>query len=227
MKRYVELSGRLENGLWSYQALPGLEKIITDVRIDTIATVRESDFFASRLTMCTISGTYVEAGSHILEEAKTLDQYRVSDFIKPARILRLPRQKAKALIDEKLLASQAPSFRPGEAILVATGWGRMWNQPGYVLQCPNFTRGAIAWLLKHKPAICGFDVPCIESSWSEDVVEEKGGLLGMLFKKNVLLVAPLVNLEKVRADKGMLYCLPLPVVGTSGAPARVVFEEKA
>jgi kynurenine formamidase len=227
VKRYVELSGRLENGLWSYQALPGLEKIIPDVRIDTIATVRENDFFASSLTMCTISGTYVEAGSHILEGAKTLDQYRLTDFIRPARVLRLPRQKAKALIDERLLAAHAPRFLPGEAILVATGWGRMWNKPGYVLECPNFTRGAIAWLLKRKPAICGFDVPCIESSWSEDVVEEKGGLLGMMFKKNVLLVAPLVNLDRVRAGKGTVYCLPLPVVGTSGAPARVVFEEKA
>ena len=227
MKRYVELSGRLENGLWSYQALPGLEKIIPEVRIETIATVRENDFFASRLTMCTISGTYVEAGSHIIEGAKTLDQYRLTDFIKSARVLRLPRQKAKALINEKLLAAHAPAIRSGEAILVATGWGRMWNKPGYVLECPNFTKGAIAWLLKRKPAICGFDVPCIESSWSQDVVEEKGGLLGMMFKKNVLLVAPLVNLDKVRADKGTLYCLPLPVVGTSGAPARVVFEEKA
>jgi kynurenine formamidase len=227
MRRYVELSGALENGLWTYQALPGLEKIIPEIRIETIATVPENDFFASRLTLCTVSGTYVEAGSHILEGARTLDQYRVTDFIKPARILRLPRQKAKALIDEKLLAAHAPSFRAGEAMLVATGWGRMWNQPGYVLQCPNFTRAAIAWLLKHKPSICGFDVPCIESSWSEDVVEEKGGLLGMLFKKNVLLVAPLVNLSKVKADKGTLYCLPLPVVGTSGAPARVVFEERA
>jgi kynurenine formamidase len=227
VKRYVELSGRLENGLWSYQALPGLEKTIPDVRIETIATVRENDFFASRLTMCTISGTYVEAGSHIIEGAKTLDQYRLTDFIKSARVLRLPRQKAKALINEKLLAAHAPAIRSGEAILVATGWGRMWNKPGYVLECPNFSKGAIAWLLKRKPAICGFDVPCIESSWSQDVVEEKGGLLGMMFKKNVLLVAPLVNLDKVRADKGTLYCLPLPVVGTSGAPARVVFEEKA
>ena len=228
MKRYVELSGKLQNGLWTYRALPGLEKIIPEVRVDTIATVRKNDFFASKLTLCTIHGTYVEAGSHILEGGKTLDWYQVSDFIKPARILRLPAQKPKALIDEKLLASHAPrSIQPGQAILVATGWGRMWNKPGYVLRCPNFTKGAIAWLLRHEPAICGFDVPCIESSWSEDVVEEKGGLLGMLFKKNALLVAPLVNLEKVRADKGTLYCLPLPVAGTSGAPARVLFEERA
>jgi kynurenine formamidase len=226
MKRYVDLSGRLENGLWTYQALPGLEKIIPEVKVETIATVRENEFFASKLTLCTIHGTYVEAGSHILENGKTLDRYRVADFIKPARILRLPAQKSKALIDERLLAAHAPRIRPGEALIVATGWGRMWNKPGYVLQCPNFTRGAIAWILKRKVSLCAFDVPCIESSWSEDVVEEKGGLLGMLFRKNVLLVAPLVNLEKVRSDKGMLYCLPLLIAGTSGSPARVVLEER-
>jgi kynurenine formamidase len=116
--------------------------------------------------------------------------------------------------------------RPGEALIVATGWGRKWNKPGYVLECPNFTKGAIAWILKRRVSLCAFDVPCIESSWSEDVTEEKGGLLGMLFRKNVLLGAPLVNVEKVRSDKGTLFCLPLLIAGTSGSPARVVFEER-
>ncbi len=227
MKRYVDLSGRLENGLWTYRALPGLEKIIPEVKVETIATVRKNDFFASKLTLCTIHGTYVEAGSHILEGGKTLDRYQVSDFIKPVRILRLPTQKPKAMIDERLLASYAPRIRAGEALIVATGWGRRWNTPGYVLQCPNFTKGAIAWILDRSVSLCAFDVPCIESSWSEDAVEEKGGLLGMLFRQNVLLVAPLVNLEKIRSDRGILYCLPLLIAGTSGSPARVVFEEKA
>jgi kynurenine formamidase len=226
MKRYVDLSGRLENGLWTYQALPGLEKIIPEVKVETIATIRENEFFASKLTLCTIHGTYLEAGAHILENGKTLDRYRVADFIKPARLLRLPAQKPKALIDAPLLAAHAPRIRPGEALIVGTGWGRMWNKPGYVLECPNFTRAAIAWILKHEVSICGFDVPCIESSWSEDVLEEKGGLLGMLFRKNALLVAPLVNLEKIKSDKGMLYCLPLLIAGASGSPARVVFEER-
>ncbi len=49
----------------------------------------------------------------------------------------------------------------------------------------------------------------------------------MIFRRNALLVAPLVNLEKIKSDRGMLYCLPLLVAGTSGSPARVVFEERA
>ena len=226
MKRYVDLSGRLENGLWSYQALPGLEKTVPEVKIQTIATIAKDEFFASRITLATISGTYLEAGSHILEDGKTLDAYAVEDFIKPATIIRLPRQAEKAMVGADLLAAHASKIRRGEALIVETGWGARWNTPGFVLQCPNFNKGAVQWLLDHEPAICGFDVTCLESSWSEDVVEDKGGLLGMLFRAGALLLAPLVHLEQVRGEHGMLYCLPLFVAGTSGAPVRAVFEEE-
>jgi kynurenine formamidase len=226
MKRYHDLSGKLENGLWTYQALPGLEDIIPEIRIETIAKVQEDEFFASKITLSTISGTYVEAGSHILEDGKTLDEYGIGNFIKPATIIRLPKQPEKTVVQDTLLAKHAPSISKGQALIVDTGWGVQWNKPGYVLQCPNFSQSAVEWILDHEPAICAFDVPCLESSWSEDVVEEKGGLLGMMFKAGALLVAPLVNLENIKSDRGMLYCLPISLAGTSGAPARVVFEEE-
>jgi kynurenine formamidase len=227
MKRYTDLSGLVENGLWSYQDLPGLEKIIPPVSIQTIATVEKDDFFASRITLATITGTYVESGAHILEGAKTLDRYGVQDFIRPAKIIRLPPQPEKALVDAPLLEAHAPSIARGDAVIVQTGWGPRWNGPGYVLSCPNLSKKAVEWILAHEISIFATDVPCIESAWSEDAASEKGGLLGMMFRKDVLLVAPLVNLEKVRGTSGVLYCLPLNVKGTSGAPARVVFEEEA
>jgi len=227
MKRYTDLSGLVENGLWTYQALPGLEKIIPPVSIETIATVKKDDFFASKITLSSITGTYVESGAHILEGAKTLDGYGVTDFIRPAKIIRLPLQPEKALVDAPLLEAHSPPLARGDAVIVQTGWGSRWNGPGYVLSCPNLSKKAVEWILSHGISIFGTDVPCIESAWSEDAVSEKGGLLGMMFRKDVLLVAPLVNLEKVQATSGMLYCLPLNVKGTSGAPARVVFEEEA
>lgn len=116
---------------------------------------------------------------------------------------------------------------PGEALLIQTGWGRQWNREGYVLRCPTFARRAIEWVVEQRIGIFGVDVPCIESAWSEDAAEEKGGLPGLLFRRGILLVAPLVNLERVKADRGVLFCLPLPVAGTSGAPARVVFATES
>jgi kynurenine formamidase len=225
MGKFIDLSGILEDGLWGYHELPGLENIVPHVRVETVATVKEHDFFSSRIVLSTISGTYVEAGSHILEDGKTLDAYSIEDFIKPAKIVRLPEQPAKALINDGLLEANAPHIAKGDALIIETGWGRMWNKPGYVLQCPNMLRSALEWVLDRNISIFGIDVPCIEASWSEGDEEEKGGLLGEMFKRGVLLTAPLVNLHKIRVDSGTLFCLPLSVKGTSGAPARVFFME--
>lgn len=224
MREFVELSGVLENRLWGYYSLPGLEGIVPSVEITPIATVSRDDFFASRVSLSTISGTYVESGAHILENGRLLDSYNLQDFIRPCSILRLPEQKPQSLIRRSLLEQFAVYTNPGDALIIDTGWGKQWNKEGYVLSCPNFALDAIEWIIERQPSIFGVDVPCIEGSWSEDDVEEKGGLLGVLFKRGALLVAPLINLWKVPCDTGVLYCMPLPLTGTSGAPARVFIE---
>jgi kynurenine formamidase len=167
----------------------------------------------------------MEAGSHILESGKNLDAYSVGDFIKPVKIIRLPEQPERALIDGDMLEAHAPEIVRGEALIIDTGWGKRWNKPGYVLQCPNMLRTGLQWVLDKNISIFGVDIPCIEASWSEDDQQERGSLLGEMFKSGVLLVAPLVNLDKVETDRGTLISLPLSVSGTSGAPARVVFME--
>ncbi|MEI6157504.1 MAG: cyclase family protein, partial [Atribacterota bacterium] len=130
------------------------------------------------------------------------------------------------LIDADLLEKHAPKIDQGDALIIHTGWDRMWNKPGYVLQGPNMRRNALEWVLEQRISILGVDIPCIEASWSEDNPEEKGGFLGALFGQDILLLAPLVNLDQVSGSEGQLICLPMKVKGTSGAPVRVIFLEK-
>jgi kynurenine formamidase len=144
MDKIVDLSGQLENNLWGYHELPGLEHIVPPVEITTIATVKEHEFFASRIIVSTISGTYLESGSHIIENAKNLDEYKAAEFIKPAKIIKLPKQKKRALITGKMLMDNAPEIKKGEALIVDTVWGKMWNKAGYVMQCPNMDGGYTA-----------------------------------------------------------------------------------
>jgi kynurenine formamidase len=225
MRKLVELSGVIEEGLWGYHELPGLENIVPRVAVETVATVKEHDFFSSKIVVSTISGTYLEAGSHILEDGRNLDSYSIEEFIKSVKIVKLPEQPAKSFIDDSMIEALAPKIDRGDALIIETGWGKMWNKPGYVLQCPNMHKSALEWVLEKDISIFGIDVPCIEASWSEDDEAEKGGLLGEMFKRGVLLVAPLVNLDSIEADRGTLFCIPLAVKGTSGAPARVLFME--
>jgi len=225
MKNVIDLSGPIQNGLWGYHELPGLEGIVPHVEVEAIATVKENGFFSSRIVLSTISASYVEAGSHIIENAKNLDEYPVERFIRPAKIIRLPEQSPKALITETLLKEHTSEIKSGDALIIDTGWGKMWNKPGYVLQCPNLLSEALEWVLKKDISIFAVDIPCIEASWSEDDEEAKGGLLAEIFGREILLAAPLVNLDKIKKDAGTLVCLPLSIKGTSGAPARIVFIE--
>ena len=224
MRNFVEVSGVLENRLWGYYSLPGLEGIVPGVEIAPIATVNQDGFFASRVSFSTISGTYVESGAHILERGLLLDSYKLEDFIRPCSIIRLPEQNPRSLIRKSVLEQYAVETNPGDALIIDTGWGKQWNKQGYVLNCPNFAPDAIEWVIDRQPSIFGVDIPCIEGSWSEDNEEEKGGLLGVLFNQGALLVAPLINLWDVPRDTGILYCMPLQLAGTSGAPARVFIE---
>lgn len=225
MKKVIDLSGPIQNGLWGYYELPGLEGTVPHVEVATFATVKKNGFFSSRVVLSTISASYVEAGSHIIENAKNLDEYPVERFIRPARIIRLPEQKPKALIGTPLLKGHTPEITNGDALIIDTGWGKMWNKPGYVLECPNLLREALEWVLEKDISIFAVDIPCIEASWSVDDEEAKGGLLAEIFRREILLAAPLVNLDKIKNDTGTLVCLPLSIKETSGAPARIVFIE--
>ncbi len=226
MKRITDLSGRLENGLWGYHELPGSESLLPPFRVETAATIRDNSYFSSKIVTTTLTGCYLECQSHLIEGGKTLDAYPVERFICPAKLVKLPPQPAKALIDADLLARHAPLIEPGDALLVSCGWGTMWNKPGYVLRCPNMKRNALEWVLEHQINIFGVDIPCIEGAWSDDDPAAKGSLLRTLFERDILLLAPLVNIEATRSSVGTLVCLPLNLVGTSGAPCRALFLEE-
>ena len=225
MRTITDLSGTLENGLWGYHELPGLEKVLPRFHLETATTLENDSFLSSRFSATTVSGLYLESQAHIIEGGTTLDQYGVERFIVPAKIVKLPRQAPKALINEELLARHAPKVQKGDALLLATGWGGMWNKPGYVLSCPNMKRSALQWVLDQEISLFGVDIPCIEASWSEDDTAVKGSLLRKLFERDTLLLAPLINLETIASDSGTLICLPLKLKGTSGAPCRALFVE--
>lgn len=226
MQRIVDLSGTLQNELWGYHELPGMERVIPPFRVETVATLKNNGFFSSRIEMSTVTGLYLESQAHVMEGGKTLDQYGPERFLVPAVVVNLPTQPQRAQVDGDMLAARAPKINAGDALLLGTGWGSMWDAQGYVLRCPNLKRSAMEWVLEQGVSLFGVDTPCIESSSPDSDDSPRGSLLRELFERDILLLAPLVNLEKVRTGRGTLVCLPLKLQGTSGAPCRAIFIEE-
>ena len=225
MRNIHDLSGTIENGMWSYNILPGLGATVPEIKISPISSIKEDGFLSSAISINSISGTYLEAGAHMIDNAKYLCEYAATDFIKKAWIIRVGNLGKKDLVTGKLLRQNSPDIPEGDAIIISTGWFRFWNKPGYVLDCPNYTPDALEWVMEKKPSIFGVDVPCIEAAWSGESDETKGSILKRIFEQETLLAAPLVNLDAVHGNTGTLFCLPLKVKNTSGAPARIIIIE--
>ena len=75
------------------------------------------------------------------------------------------------------------------------------------------------WLLNKEPSIIGADIPCF------DCAKKPEGLVNMLFEKGVVLLAPLVNLDKIESTQVQLIALPPKIDQVCGCPCRAIVIE--
>jgi kynurenine formamidase len=226
MSKIIDLSGPLFDGMWSYNVLSSLGATLPDFHAEQLARLQEQGFEAFGYALSSITGTYIENAGHMLAGVPALNSLDLTSFIRPAVVCHLPRKDPDDVIHGGELSASCPAVQPGDALLIECGWGRRWESPEYVVHGPGFHRDCLPWLLDQPFSLLGVDVPCIETARSRpDGTEAAGNMLAPLFEKGILLLAPLVNLDRVSADRGELIALPLNIRGVSGAPCRAVYRE--
>jgi arylformamidase len=222
----IDLSGPLYQGMWSYNVLPGLDTRLPEFEVEKVTWVDRTGFESFRFEMSSISGTYLETSAHVIEGDPGLCDLAPSDFIRPAVVCHLPRKGARDLIHRAELEAHCPPVQEGDALLIECGWGARWRSTNYVLDGPSYHPDCLPWLLEQSFSLLGVDVPCIQSPYPlPDGARYEGNMLLPVFKKGVLLLAPLVNLDKVQVPRGELMAFPLCIEGVSGAPCRAFFRE--
>jgi len=226
MSTLIELSGPLYVGMWSYNALPGLDTPLPEFEVEKATWIEQTGFESFRFAMSSLSGTYLETSAHLIEGDPATDTLTPADFIRPAVVCHVPRKEARQLIHAAELEAHCPPIQEGDALLIDCGWGTQWRSPNYVLDGPSYHPDCLPWLLEQPFSLLGVDVPCIQSPWPlPDGAQYDGNMLLPVFQKGTLLLAPLVNLENIQALRGELMAFPLRIEGVSGAPCRAFFRE--
>jgi kynurenine formamidase len=213
--------------MWSYSALPDLGARVPELAVDQVATIERQGYDSFRYEMGSNTATYLETGRHMLAEGPLIDEIPLASFFRPAVVCHVPRKGPTELIHGDELAAHCPPVREGDALLIECGWGSQWTAAHFVTAGPNFHLDCLPWLLAQPFSILGVDVPVIESARSRPSGSESAGnMLIPMFKRGVLLLAPLVNLDQVTADRGELIALPLRIQGVCGTPCRAIFMEQ-
>ncbi len=189
---------------------PGAEPPV----LSPTATIDRDGYQAQRLTLNTHTGTHIDAPAHILPGGKTLDQFPVSHFQGRAQVIdcrglsgEICRHHLETLIDP-----QGAAF-----ILLLTGWDRHWRTAAYLSGFPTLSTQAAAWLAGLNLKGIGLDAISIDHPNSNHLPNHR-----CFLAKDIVILENLTKLATIPGPICQLYCLPLLISKTDGAPARVV-----
>jgi arylformamidase len=209
----IDLSGPIFEGMWTFgPPLP-------EVRLTKLARLQREGWDANLLHMGNVQGTCLETAAHLLPDQPSIDQVPVERFFQKAAVLQVPQKDPRELITLDDLRGTGVEVGPGMAILVGTGWDRMWHSARFYWDSPHFTLEAMRWIADRRPSILGVDIP------SDDDPYAPVGVNRVIFGTGALLMGPLVNVKRIRSDYVDLVALPLPIVGLCGTPCRAVAIE--
>lgn len=215
--RIIEISGPIENGMWSYDApypIPRVEQIPPP---DWLAY----PVYSQTVSMAVQSGTYLETAAHIDQSRMTIDQLPLSRCYQiDAIALWIPRGTNEAISATDLQATLDQSelmLRAGDALLIGTGWDKQWNAPNFVTDPPYFLANAIDWVLDREVALLGADTPRYDSP------HDPQNFFPKFFAQDILLLAPVINLAQIGNAHGKLTALPLPIKDACASPVRALW----
>ncbi|HEX9025544.1 MAG TPA: cyclase family protein [Clostridium sp.] len=191
---------------------PGTE----EPKLEQATTFEKHGFVENKVAMYTHTGTHIDAPYHILEDGLTIDKYDVEDFVGKAQVIDFTDFRSK-LIDVEDLVKYEDLIADIEYLIIKTGWGKYWGDEKYFNGFPVLTTEAAEWLLKFN--LKGIGVDAI----SVDPVEAKTfPCHRILFKKSLIIIENLANLDEIGDEPFILSCLPLKFKDADGSPVRAV-----
>ena len=211
----VDISGPIYDGMWHY-GQPYLDLPIPPVRIAQVdfPPPLKGALIADYLQMSSQTGTYLETARHVYGDRESIDQIPLDRaWMIPTVVLHIPGgPRHKVTLDEarRSLDEQDATIEPGDCVLLHTGWDREWRNPGrYLSEFPYVSRDVVYWLMDQRIGIWGADTPRADSP------DDLQGFFPDFFKTDILLLAPVVNLDRVATSnpKPRLCALPLRLDG--------------
>jgi kynurenine formamidase len=98
---------------------------------------------------------------------------------------------------QQALATQSLTLQPGDAVLIHTGWGRLWEKDNarYARGNPGVGISAAEWLARQSPVLVGADTPPVEVSPNPDPQ------LSLPVHQIMLVINGIHTLENLKLDE--------------------------
>ncbi len=181
------------------------------------ANTIERDGFAEKLiSMCSHTGTHIDAPAHMLAAGETLDQFDTTRFVGRGCVIDVSDEQSPVIRPE-IVALHAEEIARSEFVLFHTGWSRHWGQDCYFNGFPVLSPEATLQLSRRGLKGIGFDVISADSVGSTEFENHL-----VLFRAGLILIENLTGLDALIGKSFLFSCLPLKLEGADGSPVRAV-----
>lgn len=196
--RYLDLTRTLQAGMPVYPGDPAVV-IKPSAQLPRV----------TEIALGTHAGTHLDAPLHMLAAGSPMSAFNLEKFFCRGVLLDA---RGQAEVGPEVLG--AKQVRPGDAVLIYTGWEDQWGKPFYFDRHPVLSEDMALALSALKINIVGLDAP---SPDREPYLVHKRFLESeILVLENLCNLGGLVNVPEFE-----LIALPLSLA-SDGAPARVV-----
>jgi len=205
--KLLDVSVPLDAGLASY---PGN----TPFTLEPIKRLARGDSSnVSTLHMSAHSGTHVDAPRHFFDQAPGAEGLPLEILCGRARVVELTTRKA-ITADDLARHDLSEDVR----VLIKTHNSRLWGSPEFHQDFIGVAESGARYLVEHGIKVVGVDYLSVEA------FKAPGAPAHHVLLGGGTIVIEGLNLRDVEPGHYELLCLPLLVVGSDGAPARVVLR---
>lgn len=188
--------------------------------VEQIATMPEQPMNVTRIATIVHIGTHIDAPRHFVADGPSMEAIPLERHIAQGVVVRIDKP-ACGLIEPADLERTAPPIEPGDIVAIDTGWARHWGTPEWSRQ-PSLTEAAAWWLVERRVRLLAVDTATPELSPKRRGPDYGFPIHRTLLSHGVLIAEQVANLGALAGRRVELMFAPLPIVGSDGAPARVL-----
>ena len=194
-----DLTRTISQDMWVYPGDPR-------PKFDPHATIKNNNANITKITVGSHTGTHVDAPWHFLQGGNSIDMEPLDKFVGEAAIIDASGKNSVTAED-----FSGYDIRSNDIILIYTGTGNRRADFAYL------DISAAEWMVRHGLKCVGIDTASVEKYGEKDAPVHK-----MLLARNTGIIENLDNLKQFVGSRMFFVCLPLPLKGIDGSPARAV-----
>jgi arylformamidase len=188
-----------------------------DVAIDKVADMARGDVCnVTRMSLCVHAGTHMDAPAHFLRDGAGMETVPLDVLMGPVRVI--PIEDPVSIRRAEL---EKHHIQAGERVILRTSNISIPFNSEFRMDFVYIAEDAAKYLAEKKVSMVGVDYMSV-GGFYQDMVETHVALL----KAGIWIVENL-DLTEVEPGDWEIICLPMKLVGSDGAPARVLMRRVA